>query len=272
MRKIPPYFFLTKNTFIIAALIILSVPVFMACSSSEDGPAIKNSTENSSGTGGSMARFTVYGNYLYAVDLTGLNVYKLTNPEKPEFLKKITLSFDIETLFPYGDKLFVGSSGAIYIFDLKDPEQPELLSRTQHIELGCDPVVVQNNFAYATLRVGNACGRPVSVSALEIYDITDLSNPVLKRRLQVEEPYGLGLDNNILFVCNGNRGFTVYDISNPISPVLLKKYISPSAYDVIPLKGEKRLLLTGDDGFFQFDYTDPMNMVELSKISIQKNK
>ena len=82
------------------------------------------------------------------------------------------------------------------------------------------------------------------------------------------KPYGLGIDNNLLFVCDGSAGLKIYDASNPynIDQHQLKVYTDIHAYDVIPL-GDI-LIMTGNTGLFQYDYADPENISLISVIPI----
>ena len=41
-------------------------------------------------------------------------------------------------------------------------------------------------------------------------------------------------------------------------------------YDVITLNNENALVI-GDDGFFQFDISDPKNVKEISRIPVERN-
>ena len=49
---------------------------------------------------------------------------------------------------------------------------------------------------------------------------------------------------------------------------LLAHYNSIDAYDVIPFNNI--LMLIGEDGIFQFDYSDPQNIKQLSQISVKQ--
>ncbi|MGV3658020.1 MAG: hypothetical protein ACO1NX_08695 [Chitinophagaceae bacterium] len=53
----------------------------------------------SSGTGGSMARFTIVGNYLYTVDKSDLKVFEIADPSNPVFKQTVPVGFEIETIY-----------------------------------------------------------------------------------------------------------------------------------------------------------------------------
>src|SRR5690606_21363599 len=82
----------------------------------------------------------------------------------------VSIGFDVETIFPYGEKLFIGSASAMYIYDISDPKNPARQGTVSHIR-ACDPVVADGNYAYVTLRNNNSgCGG--SQNILNIYDIS----------------------------------------------------------------------------------------------------
>ena len=118
--------------------------------------AFAPSAASQAGVGGSMARFTINGDFLYGLDGSNLDVVDVSNQAMPVAKNEIPLSWDVETLFPTNNKLFVGSRTGMYIFDLQEPTKPTLLSHYAHVR-SCDPVVVEGNYAYVTLRSGSVC-------------------------------------------------------------------------------------------------------------------
>jgi hypothetical protein len=153
----------------------------------------------------------------------------------------------------------------MYIYSLADPGNPEYLSAFWHAS-SCDPVVVEGNYAYVTLRAGNLCGE--SQSLLNVIDISDIMAPVLLKEYPMEEPYGLGIDDTLLFVCDGSAGLKVYNAANPmvIDQNKIAHYEDIHAWDVIPLGSV--LIMIGTDGLYQYDYADPEDIHELSVIPI----
>ena len=55
-----------------------------------------------------------------------------------------------------------------------------------------------------------------------------------------------------------------------VNDIQLQQHIKDMhAFDVIVLN-KKLLLMIGEDGFYQFDYTDPKNLKQLSVIAVKK--
>ncbi len=223
------------------------------------------------GTAGSMARFGLDGNYLYAVSNSELIPFDITNPQSPLLLSRINLNWGIETIFPYKNKLFIGSTTGMHIFDNSVPAKPRLLSTYSHFK-ACDPVVVYDNYAYVTLRANNGFGRcgVVNDNQLDLIDINDPETPKLVKSFKMDSPAGLGIDFPSLFVCEGSKGIKAFNITNPINlgDNKIGEYKGFDAYDLIPL--DKKLLVIGKDGLYQYDYSDPKNLRLLSTIKAIK--
>ncbi len=220
---------------------------------------------NGTGTGGSMARFTIYDNYLYAVSQSSMLLYDIKNATKPIYRTNINLGWGIETIFPYKDKLFIGSMTGMFIFDNKNPENPQKLSNFTHAR-ACDPVVVNDNIAYVTLRTGNGCAG--IQNQLLTVDVTDLKNPKLLKTFNLQNPHGLGIDYPNLFVCEGAFGLKSMDAKDPLNVFTIQQIDKIDSYDVIPLD-KKHLIMVGKSGLYQYDYTDPKNLKQLSVIPIK---
>lgn len=222
------------------------------------------------GIGGSLARFTIADDYLYTIDESQMHVFHLGMPEQPSLNNSIPIGWAIETIFPYQDKLFIGSRAGMFIFDRSTPELPALLSEFNHAN-ACDPVFVKDQYAYVTLRSGNACEG--FTNQLELIDITDITNPKLEKTFPMDNPHGLSIRDNDLFLCEGTYGLKVFDIEEPqkLDKNLLEKVKDIHAVDVIAIPGNaKVLLVVGADGFYQYDFEDSSNLKLLSSILIEK--
>lgn len=229
----------------------------------ESAPAIQT------GKGGSMARFTIMKDHLYSIDNSNMQVFDISNLDNPVPGANLNIGWGIETIFPYKDNLFLGTQSGMIIYDNSDPDRPTHLSTISHI-VSCDPVVVENDLAYVTLRGGTGCRN--NVNQLDVIDISDLKNPKLLISHPMTSPRGLGIDNGTLFICEGKAGLKVFDATDikMIPKNLLAYYGDFDAFDVIPY--DNNLIMVGNDGIYQFDYTDPKNIKLLSTISIAREE
>lgn len=217
------------------------------------------------GVGGSMARFGILEETLYAVDTDQLHIFDIGNVEDPVFKNSYYVGWNIETMFIYDEKAFFGTRNGMTIYNLVNPYAPVYISEFWHIS-SCDPVVVKDDLAYITLRGGNACGS--NVNLLEVINLEDIENPELIASYNMTEPYGLGISENTLFVCDGNAGLKIYDVEDPlhIDDNYIAGFEDIHAYDVIPLGSI--LILVGENGIFQYDYSNISDIQLLSEIVI----
>jgi hypothetical protein len=216
------------------------------------------------GVGGSMARFTLAMDHLYIVDEYRLHVFGLNVPEVPEKLTTVDIGWGIETIFPYQDKLFIGANNGMYIFDNSIPTAPKQLSIFQHAT-ACDPVFVDGNVAYVTLRDGREC--ETFTNQLDVVDVTTLTDPVLIKSFDMHNPHGLSKLNNALYICENEQGVKVFDATNPntIGDNQIGMMTGFQAYDIITLQGNLAIVI-GKDGLYQYDISDPSAPRRLSNL------
>lgn len=218
------------------------------------------------GKGASMARFAAVDDFLYIARHDKLTPFNISNPKRPEM--KLNIGFrrnDVETLFPYGNNLFFGATSGVYVYNFKNnPEIPTFVSEMNHV-VGCDPVVVQGDFAFSTVRGGSLCRNGNSFSSLFVFDISTITQPRNVTQTTQESPFGLGIKEQTLFVCNGTKGLFVYDWDENTQRVELRNsFPDIHAFDVI-VNGNT-LIVTADNGLFQFDISNPLTPKYLSTL------
>lgn len=246
-----------KIAFIASTLLV----VFSACEDSDSGSLASEGVSQ----GGSLARFAIANEHLYVVNDVALVPFDISNLDEINPLDPVNLGWDIETIFPYQQNLFIGSQSAVHIVSIEEPSSPEHLSSYFH-STGCDPVVVQGNYAYVTLKDGFSCNNPENLNVLDVVDVSDLSNPERIGRFNMTNPAGLGIGcNQKLYVCEGQFGLVQFDISNPTSPVREATYEDIVANDIIIR--DHLMIVTGDDGIYQYDCSSG-KPVALSKVDI----
>jgi hypothetical protein len=219
------------------------------------------------GVGGSMARFAITGDFLYAVDDMDLITFNVSGSGATKTDQQY-VGWLIETIFPYQNNLFIGSVNSMYIYDLSNPSMPNQLSIFWHAT-ACDPVVVEGDYAYVTLRDGENCPNIAGTNQLEVIDVSDLSNPKNVGIYQMIKPHGLGIDNGNLFVSEGEYGLKVLDATNPLNIKQIRHITDIKTFDVIPLDGV--LMVTGESGIIQYDYSDIHDLKHLSTIHVVKD-
>ena len=85
--------------------------------------------------------------------------------------------------------------------------------------------------------------------------------------VSLNAPYGLGLKNNSLYVCEGLEGIKVFNITNTYNPIQVFEIGANNTtfYDVIPYGNI--LIAQVNDGFIIYEIgTNPMQPAFLSRI------
>lgn len=226
---------------------------------------LESSSGGTIGTGGSFAKFQINNNALYTVENFDLNVFNITNPEQTFFDKSIYMTEWMgggifETLFKQKEFLFIGSTNGMYIVNAFDEFNPYFVSGFSHAT-ACDPVVVHANNAYITVRGGSTCG--AIEDQINVIDITNIENPTLISTYLLNQPFGLGIRNNVLYVCaDGN--LNVFDATNSAELVLQNTY-NDQVKDVIAL--DTHLIAVGTNKIVQYNYGDNHTLEVISTVN-----
>lgn len=248
--------------YIVLVTIVALVASCSKQSQNTSNPAVAGDNSGGSGQGGSLARFTIAQKHLYVVDDMKLHTYSLANPAAPQETNTIILGEDIETIYSYKDKLFIGSQDAMYVYSISDASTPRKLGTASHVR-ACDPVVADDTVAYVTVRSGNSCGG--TFNALFVYDVKQVLSPKEMNVIDMKSPWGLGMSGNTLYVCQGGNGLTAYDISNRYKPVVKSTYADDTYYDVIPY--DNLLICMVQGGTLLYEIKAGGELVKLAKIS-----
>ncbi|MEP1097516.1 MAG: hypothetical protein ABJG78_20535 [Cyclobacteriaceae bacterium] len=219
----------------------------------EDMLSLQNSSSEgggapSTGTSGSLARFVTVGDYLYNIDYSDLHLFDISGAS-PEKISDIHIGWQVETIYPYEDKLFFGSFDGMYIYDNSNPADPKFLSKYEHVT-SCDPVVVQGDYAYVTLRSGTTCQG--FTNQLDIVNVANPETPFLEKTYQMDNPHGLSIFNQCLYVCEGAFGLKSFNVDqgDPTKITHTSTQVGIHALDVIALPN--MLMIVGNDGFYQY--------------------
>lgn len=215
-------------------------------------------------TGSSYATFAVIGDYLYYVDHSSLVTMDISVADKPRIVSQTGIGWDVETLYPTETYLFIGGTRGMYIYDRTKPQSPKMIGIIQHFR-ACDPVVVSGSTAYVTLRGGNRCGENRDV--LLCVDISDPSAPTVVREKSLPTPYGMAIDQSLLYVSTGPNGFQLFDVQNPKEPQPISSWSERPTKDFI--WSEDLLYTMGFDGILIYDVSSPESPVLLSEIGSQ---
>ncbi|HNL08005.1 MAG TPA: hypothetical protein PKH93_10565, partial [Chitinophagales bacterium] len=95
-------------------------------------------------------------------------------------------------------------------------------------------------------------------------DITNINNPQEIYYQYMYSPYGLGYDNQLLFVCEGSHGLSVFDYTDPQNLIEVEHITDINTRDVIPQDGN--LLVVGPEALYQYSYANPDSIYQISTL------
>lgn len=210
---------------------------------------------NSAASSGTVNRITYTKEHVYILGSSTLNIIRDTPGtfEKVDAPNSLFWGNDKETIFPYGDNLFVGSRTSMDIYDITNAEDPQQVYRFDHAT-SCDPVLPCEEVAYVTLRTADFSPCPGNINALVVVDIENLNAPFQVDEIQMKSPFGMTVSNDKLYVGEGENGLKIFDVTDKKSPQLLKWVEDIQAYDVLPHPTRTDLILiAGPNGLGQYE-------------------
>lgn len=209
-----------------------------------------------SGTGGSYALFAVKDTFLYYLDDYEVITMSIANEDTLKELSRTYVPWETETLFPTDNFLYLGGTNGMYILSLENPSKPAIIGTMEHFN-AYDPVVVKDSIAFVTLR---SAARNVLLTV----NVKDPSNPQLIKEYDATTPYGLAIQDSLLYVSNGYNGFTLYNILDPNNIEAINIWPNTITKDFI--WHENLLYSMGFSSFAIYDVTNPLDPVKLSTI------
>jgi hypothetical protein len=222
-------------------------------------------TKAITGIAGSMSRFAIINDYMYAVNQSSINVIDVSSIAVTAIKERIPVGWNIETIYPFKNKLFIGSSNGMFIYNITNPALPVREGSFSHAR-ACDPVVADDDYAFVTLRAGTFCQG--TNNQLDVINVQNPLAPSLVKTYSLFNPHGLAKDGNLLFVCDGKEGLKIFNASNVNNLQQVSRINNLEAYDVIAWN--KKLLLVAKEGLLQYDYSNASNITQISKISVSR--
>ncbi|HAH23334.1 MAG TPA: hypothetical protein DCL77_06195 [Prolixibacteraceae bacterium] len=225
--------------------------------------------ETTFGVGGSMARFGLYKDFLYTINAYSLLTFKLVSNSEVNLLNTTNIGWNAETLFITDNHLFLGTQNGMIVESLEVPEKPVQISAYAHMT-SCDPVVIKGDLAFVTLKGGTTC-RGGTLNQLDVIRMSDgYTKFTLLKSYPMVGPQGLGIDDELLFICDGDAGLKIYNAADPmtIKDHLVASFPSINAYDVIPVNNY--LFMIGENGFLLYDYSNIQDIKQIGFIPVVK--
>ncbi|NUV00353.1 hypothetical protein XO12_09720 [Marinitoga sp. 1154] len=236
----------------------------------------------------------INNNYLIVTDdWGGLEIFNISNPQKPELVKIFNNHTDLQGLYIKDNYLYAADrKDGLIIFDISNPENPKELSSRKTLNLKLLPkklektlndavsVFAHNNYAYIADRQ----------NGFTIFDISNMKNlKLLSNYVDVKEGNNVILgytnnfivENNLAFIADGYKDLVILDITNKNKPKILSiNRVIGRTMDLA--KKDKYIFLSTDDVGFETFKLDNGNVKHLlpkfringfaKDIEIYKNK
>ena len=212
---------------------------------------------------GTVNRMAHVNDHLYVIGSHDLYVFEVSDNQLNRGSHHEYFSWEMETIYPMNDLLFVGSINRMNIYNTIQPLEPQFEGEFFHAT-SCDPVLpTPEEVAYVTLRSGNEC--PGDENTLNIIDISSVQNPRLITSIGLTSPYAMSISNGLLFVGEGHAGYRVYEIDGlNLNEIVHDPDIT--AYDIIAHPSDPNIVLfAGPDGITQYNM-DGLDLSLLSQI------
>ena len=212
-----------------------------------------------------MAKMALINDYLYVIsEGHSMGIVNVGNSPHPSLVSIQSAGYDLETIYPFGNKLFLGSAEGVYIFSVSNPAQPAAEVQFSHGS-ACDPLITDGNYSYVTLHAGTYCGG--ASNELDVVNVQHLPQTSLTKTYPMTRPQGLSKDGSLLFVCDSVE-VKVYDASDPGNLQLLTQIPDVKGYDVIA--ANHLLQVVTSKGLYQYDYSNINRIRSLSFLAVKK--
>lgn len=192
-----------------------------------------------------------YGNYMYALtNREGVNIYDISNPVNPTFIKKFRNSSEISSIYVHGSNLFIADpSKKVYIYDLTSPTSPTLVSGVEPY-YDVDHMISDGTHLYA-----------VAYNRLYIYNISDISNPTLagvSYGMLSASTRGIALQGTTLFTAEQTAGLRIIDVSDPSAASEITNFTG--------ITSPQKIVVSGNYAYIN-GYTSGLHITDISDLS-----
>lgn len=155
-----------------------------------------------------------------------------------------------------GQHLYANHFGTLQLIKLSTPTTPELVAT---IDPPAGLFVVDGQRLYV-----------VSEGSVFIYDTTDIANPLqIGSFTATMQRARINVHDGIFYVYDAFNGLSLYDVSNPAAPTLLKTYPDIDGIGRIAFRDNVAVVITesglntAEATLRFYDITDPLNVVEV---------
>lgn len=185
----------------------------------------------------------------------GVDCFDMSDIHDPRYEGNI--DYWAEKMVFHGRYLFLTSDyfGDVVAYNLDNLLHPLLVS---HIVFG--------GFNYY-LEISSGFAFIPQDDRVVVLDISDPSNLEMLVSIPTSESRDIEISDDLLFISEGDLGWSIFDITNILTPELLASMSTGSRVNELAVSGEYLYLAAGNEGVQIYDISDPTNPVEAGRFS-----
>jgi hypothetical protein len=224
-------------------------------------------TRNSKvGQAGMLNSVVVVNNFLYTVGGNQLQTFDLTQQIPIDSIKHSSVFVSISS---FDDLLFAGTRSNMLIYKIDQNGKPRLFQSFQH-NTDCDPFVANDQLAFIAINTATTCKSDNIANELALIKTRsriDFFQPERLATHPMTSPHGLGLQNDILYLCEGAAGLKVIQYESNGQIKVLHHYRDVHALSVTVLS--ERLWVVTPTALLLYAYKPNQALELVSKIPIE---
>jgi hypothetical protein len=185
-----------------------------------------------------------------------LQVYNVFNPLSPTLVAEVSLGeytyYDLISI--HGNYAYasgeINGERSFKIFDISDPTSPK---QTSELSVSGQSLCFKGKYAYL-----------LSLSSLTVLDISSPSSPRVTNTISLDNDVSvyaedMAIKGNYAYIVADNTGILLYDLSNPVSPSLVKHYKGNLHFIHIKSEGNYAYLADENNGLLNvIDISNPL--------------
>ncbi len=198
-----------------------------------------------------LSNATVANGHLYVAGSYGkLRVFSVEDPAVPFEIEQTQDFGHTSTIRALRDLLFVGSSGRLTILDISTPGTPTSLAEIPGNSYG---FAIANNHLYIPSDSWNG--------HIRIYDIADVTAPILVDSLPLPWAYKIETDENLMMISHYDAA-SVYELRDEPKPVYLGSIAPPVRFEDYHIVDNYVYALTQYNGVYIYEVDQSTNLDE----------
>lgn len=217
--------------------------------------------------------FLVIDNSLYmSTGGGGIVIYDVQNPSAPDEIVRFEENRGFGTMKRFNNYIASRLYSTINIIDIQDLLNPEIVCE---ISTSYPILIYDFDFYGNYLLLTEGGHMPFNGSYLEIYDISDVANPIQVYDTCLDSLLDLYLQlkviDNYFYLHGGFDGIIIYDITDPLEPQLIDTTFEEYMFIDFELNDNNLFAGTFPSSIITIDISEPVSPVITNEYTTQSN-